>query len=423
MSSVPNILVVDDEKSLAGVLQTLLKTKGYNVITSNDGNQAKEIIMSNDIDLMISDIRMSPVNGIELLGFAKKAKPDMVVLMLTAFSSINTAIESLKLGAFDYLTKPFKVDDMLMTIERALEYRKALAAKGDKLQAPEAKYFIHNLIAESRDMQEVCMMIEKIAPTDSAVLVIGGVGVGKSAIARAIHEMSPRKTRQFLSINCATLPEPVLEAELYGFVRGSVSSPTPNKQGLLEMVHGGTLFIEEIGLMPAKIQDMFIKTIMEKSIKRVGGNDNMPVDVRIIAANNSDIKALVDAGDFRHDLYSRLSIIKMEIKPLAERIDDVLPIAVSIVHELSLGGKPLTLDPDACAVLYSYSWPGNVKEMENVLKNASKLAVDGVITKEHLPVHISSVKIKTASHTALQKLEAYKGRFLKAYLSAKVGKG
>jgi DNA-binding NtrC family response regulator len=414
------ILLVDDEPSILSVLSALLKAEGYEVVPALGGEKAKAILASEDFDLMLSDIRMSPINGMELLKLAHDDKPTMSVIMLTAYGSVETAIEALKLGAFDYVTKPFKVDELLITVQRALEYNKALNENADLKAQLGTRYHLENIVAESPAMQNVCDMIKRVAPTDTTILIYGESGTGKELVAKAIHSQSRRKDKKFLAVNCAALPEPLLESEMFGHMKGAFTGATANKEGLFEAATGGTIFLDEIGAMPMSIQGKLLRVLQEKEVRRVGSNDNIPIDARVLAATNTRLETLMQEGKFREDLYYRLSVIPIEIKPLRERVEDILPLVYHVLRqETPEAQTPPTIDPEVCGILESYAWPGNVRELENAIKHAITFVKDNKITKDVLPPKIASTPIKATARSAASDLDASKCKSLKAFIRAK----
>mgnify|MGYP001172254763 CR=1 FL=1 len=415
------ILLVEDDKTTISILDTLLKAEGYDVITSENGEQAKALIAENEFDLMISDIRMAPVDGMQLLQTIHEEEPDVAVIMLTAYGSVETAIEALKLGAFDYVTKPFKVDELLITVQRALEYRRARSENIDLRAQLETGCRFSNIVAESPAMKQVCDMIERVAPTDTSVLIYGESGTGKELVARAIHETSRRKNEEFLAVNCAALPESLLESEMFGHMKGSFSGATNNKQGLFEAAAGGTLFLDEISGTPLAIQAKLLRALQEKEVRRVGGNSNIPVDVRVLAATNLKLEEMIKREEFREDLYYRLSVIPIDIAPLRERQEDILPLVYHILKkELGEDAELPTLDPQVCSVFSQFEWPGNVRELENVIKHAITFAKDSVIGVDTLPPSILEATRQGGSG-ALSDLMAFSGqaKSLKKFLRDK----
>jgi len=415
------ILLVDDEPSILSVLNTLLKAEKYQVTTALGGEKAKECLGQEEFDLMLSDIRMSPVNGMELLKLAHDQYPTMSVIMLTAYGSVETAIEALKLGAFDYITKPFKVDELLITVQRAIEYNKAVSENADLKAQLGTRYHLENIVAESPAMQHVCEMIKRVGPTDTTILIQGESGTGKELVAKAIHACSRRSDKSFLAVNCAALPEPLLESEMFGHVKGAFTGALSNKDGLLEAANGGTIFLDEIGSMPASIQGKLLRVLQEKEIRKVGSNENIPINVRVLAATNTKLENLMKEGKFREDLYYRLSVIPIEVKPIRERAEDILPLVYHFLRsETPKDQTPPTIDAEAAGILESYAWPGNVRELENAIKHAVTFAKDGKITKAVLPPRIAATPIKkSATGPQGDTADATKGKSLKAFLRSK----
>ena len=417
------ILLVDDEASILSVLSTLLKAEGHEVIPVLGGEKAQDVIRDQDFDLMISDIRMSPVDGMQLLKLIRREKPAVAVIMITAYGSVETAVEAMKEGAFDYVTKPFKVDELLITVQRALEYRNAIAENVNLKAQLESRYRFENIIAESPAMRKVCEMIERVAPTDTTVLILGDSGTGKELVAKAIHAHSLRKTKCFLPINCAAMPEPLLESEMFGHVKGAFTGASANKEGLFEAAGGGTIFLDEIGAMPMSIQSKLLRVLQEREIRKVGGTETIPVDVRVLAATNDRLEDLIEEGRFREDLYYRLSVIPIEIRPLSERPEDILPLVYHTMRQELGPGKELPgIDPEVQIILERYSWPGNVRELENAIRHAMTFTKPGEkIMKDVLPAKIVN-SVDTSEIQVAQpglKAESYRGKSLKGFLRAK----
>ncbi|MFC1461754.1 sigma-54-dependent transcriptional regulator [Verrucomicrobiota bacterium] len=414
------ILLVDDEPSILSVLSVLLKAEGYEVVSADSGEKAKELINSGSFDLMISDIEMRPINGMVLLKLAREQQPSMSVLMITGYGSVETAVEALKLGAFDYVTKPFKVDELLITVQRALAYNKALTENIDLKAQLIGQYRFEHIIAESPAMRKVCEMVERVAPTDTTVLIYGESGTGKELVAKAIHAYSARKSHKFLPLNCAALPEALLESELFGHMKGSFTGASSDKEGLFETASGGTLFLDEIGSLPIGIQAKLLRVLQDKEIRRVGGNESIPVDVRMLAATNSRLEALIEKGTFREDLYYRLSVIPIEVQALRERPEDILPLVYHFLRRESGDGEDLpSMEPDVRQMLEGYSWPGNVRELENALKHALTFAKDNVITKECLPAKMLDAISKTGAPLVSPRHDDMRGKSLRAFLRVK----
>ncbi len=416
------ILLVDDEPSILSVLSTLLKAEGYTVSPINNPVKAAELLASDSFDLMITDIRMSPINGMDLLKMAQEQKPTMSVLIMTGFGSVDTAVEALKIGAFDYVTKPFKVDELLITVQRALEYHRTMEENVDLKSQLGAKYKFENIVAESEPMRRVCEMIERVAPTDTTVLITGESGTGKELVAKAIHAYSRRKDKKFLAVNCAALPETLLESEMFGYVKGAFTGASANKEGLFEAANGGTLLLDEIGAMPLSLQAKFLRVLQEKEVRRVGGTENVMVDVRVLAATNVPLEDLISKTQFREDLYYRLSVINIAIKPIRERIEDILPLVHHVLQRECGDSKPIPIiTAEARQILEQYTWPGNVRELENAIKHALTFCLDGKITRDLLPSRIVSAYPQGgASNTSTTpNLTQFRGKSLKAFLRDK----
>ena len=389
------VLLVDDEPRILLLLQSLLKTNKYEVETAEvetarDGNAALDLVRAGGIDIMITDLRMTPMDGMTLFQEVHKLHPSMPVILLTAYASVETAIEAMKQGMFDYLTKPFKVDDILACLARAEEKVKkheSVALSMD-IDSP-LKYRFENLIGSSPLMTQVCDMIQKVAPTAATVLINGESGTGKEVIARTIHKNSPRAGKPWVAVNCAALPENLLESEMFGHMKGSFTGAYSDKQGLFEVANGGTLFLDEISSMPLLLQGKLLRVLQEREIRRVGGTKDIPVDVRVIAASNTNLEQAVVKGTFRSDLYYRFAVITIDIPPLRERKDDIIPLARHFIRLETPQGSPIpAIAPDTAQALMAYSWPGNVRELENAIKHALTFLSEGDITPDLLPPKI-----------------------------------
>jgi len=414
--------LVDDEPNILSVLTTLLKAEGHDVITSRGGDIAQEMIRKEVYDLMITDIRMSPVDGMQLLKQSRRERAGAVVIMLTAYGSVETAVEAMKEGAFDYVTKPFKVDELLITVKRALEYINIVAENVSLKQQLESRYQFENIVADSPAMRSVCEMIERVAPTDTTVLILGESGTGKELVAKAIHSYSLRKTKTFVPINCAAMPEPLLESELFGHVKGAFTGATSNKEGLFEAANGGTIFLDEVGSMPLSLQGKLLRVLQEREIRPVGGIQTTSVDVRVLAATNDDLEEKIKNNEFREDLFYRLSVIPITISPLRERREDILPLAYHIIRStVGENGTPPEMDAESQLVLERYAWPGNVRELENAIRHAMTFGRDGRITRAELPARIveSIGEEDLAGDVAGTVNDEYRGKSLKAFLRQK----
>ena len=415
------ILVVDDEARILLLLQSLLKANGYEAATAKDGVQALELLKKDTFDIVITDLRMAPMDGMTLFREIKTLFPSMPVILLTAYASVETAIEAMKSGAFDYLTKPFKVDEMLATVKRAEEHLKSNAAAAVADPNAPLRYQFENLIATNNAMLQVCEMIQRVAPTAATVLINGESGTGKEVIARTIHNTSPRKDKPWVAVNCAALPEHLLESEMFGHVKGSFTGAATDKEGLFETANGGTLFLDEISSLPLLLQGKLLRVLQEKEIRRVGGTKNITIDVRVIAASNTNLEQMVVQGVFRADLYYRFAVITLDIPPLRDRPEDILLLARHFIKTETVGFKTTpTLSHEAADVLMAYKWPGNVRELENAIKHAVTFLQDDVITTELLPPRIiSRAQENKSQQTSQQSSAAGNNTSLKGFLKLK----
>ncbi len=415
------ILIVDDEARILLLLRSLLKANGYEASTAKDGVEALELLKQSAFDLVITDLRMSPMDGMTLFREIKVLFPTMPVILLTAYASVETAIEAMKSGAFDYLTKPFKVDEMLATVRRAEEHLKSNTAVVVTDPNAPLRYQFENLIASNSAMLQVCEMIQRVAPTAATVLINGESGTGKEVIARTIHNTSPRKDKPWVAVNCAALPENLLESEMFGHVKGAFTGAVTEKEGLFETANGGTLFLDEISSLPLLLQGKLLRVLQEKEIRRVGGTKNIPIDVRVVAASNSNLEQMVVQGVFRADLYYRFAVITLDIPPLRDRPEDILPLARHFIRAETTGFKVQpTLSHEAADVLVAYKWPGNVRELENAVKHAVTFLQDDVITAELLPPRIiSRAHESKAQQAALANSGAGQNTSLKGFLKLK----
>ncbi len=384
------ILIVDDEAGTLLLLQSLLKSNGYAVKTAGDGVSALEIVKAGGIDITVTDLRMEPMDGMALFHEIRKVTKVMPVIILTGYASIETAIDAMKSGVFDYLTKPFKVDDMLSCLKRAEEQIAKNAASAKMLNS-DAKipYVADSFIASSPSMKKVCETIQKVGPTPATVLINGESGTGKEVIARTIHKASTRANGPWVAVNCAALPENLLESEMFGHVKGAFTGAHADKEGLFEAANGGTLFLDEISSMPLVLQGKLLRVLQEHEIRRVGGTKAIPVDVRVIAASNADLEKAVASGTFRGDLYYRFAVITIDIPPLRERPEDILPLALHFIRTEADDDESVpNITPEAARVLTSYDWPGNVRELENAIRHALTFLQEGDITVDLLPPKI-----------------------------------
>ena len=387
MANSYRILVVDDEASMRDFLSIMLHREGYHVDAAIDGAQAVKHLRDHNYDLVISDIQMPQLNGLQLLKHVKERNPETVVIMITAFSSTEEAVEAMKQGAYDYITKPFKNEEIRLVINNALE-RKLLRQENVELKkALEQRYSFSGLIGKSKPMQEVFNLIEKVAASKVNVLITGESGTGKELVARAVHYQSERKGQPFMPINCGAIPENLLESELFGHEKGSFTGANVQKKGLFEIAHGGTIFLDEIAELPQMMQVKLLRVLQEQEIRRVGGTENIKIDVRLIAATNKDLDQEVSANRFREDLFYRLNVIPLHLPALRDRREDIPMLIEHFAQQIS-GKDELKIEETALRLMLDYSWPGNVRELENAIERCLVLGIDDELTEECLPAQI-----------------------------------
>lgn len=420
MSDKAKVLVVDDEVSIVEVLKALLTREGYNVTTASDGEEALNELRKDKFDLMISDIRMQPMDGITLLRKAREMQEHLAVIMITAYATVEIAVEAMKNGAFDYVCKPFKIDELLLTVQRALSYEYVLQENETLKENLRTRYHFENIVGDSPPMQKVYAMIEKVARTDSTILIRGESGTGKELVARALHNYSRRNEKPFVAINCAALPETLLESELFGYVKGAFTGANKFKKGLFESAQGGTLFLDEIGSIPVDMQQKLLRVLEEREIRPVGATDTVPVDVRIVAATNENLEEKIQTGNFREDLYYRLSVIPIELPPLRERKEDVkllLKHFLKVINEQEK--RDTSVASEVVIALENYSWPGNVRELENVISRAATLCDDNKIELQDLPEKIQATSAPGHKGTERVPPKSQRGVSLKSFLRSK----
>jgi len=379
------VLVVDDDSAMRDMVASLLEDEGIHATVVNGVDEALQRLAESDFDVVLSDIRMPGRTGIDLLGGIRELRPQTPVVLMTAFGSIDSAVEAMQAGAFDYVTKPFKRDTLLVTIQRAFE-RRALEQENRELRrAVDRTASFGDLIGTSATMREIFALIRKVASGTSSVLITGESGTGKEVVARTIHFSGARASKPFVPINCTAIPEGLLESELFGHVRGAFTGAHVTKRGLFEEANGGTLFLDEIGDLGLVLQGKLLRVLQDREIRPVGGNHSVKVDVRIIAATHRDLRAEIEAGRFRRDLFYRLNVIPIEIPPLRERTDDIPPLAEGFVRKHA-GGVPRRLTPAAIECLRHCRWEGNARELENVIERALALSDSKEIGPDELPI-------------------------------------
>ena len=401
----PRILVVDDEPSMRDMLRIVLRRDGYDVSVAANGAEAIDFIGRERLDLLLSDIRMPDISGVDVLRAAKEANRDIIAFMMTAFASTDTAVEAMRLGAVDYFTKPFSMDELRLKVRQHLE---ALRLKRENVLLKRALNTSHqfsNIIGRSDVMLELFKMIETIARTTSTVLITGESGTGKDLVARAVHVNSLRREHPFVALNCGGMPETLLESELFGHVRGAFTGADTNKKGLIEVAEHGTIFLDEIGEMNQAMQVKLLRVLQDRRFRRLGGTDEVQADIRVIAATNQDLQKMVGEGRFREDLYYRINVIHVHLPPLRDRREDVPLLADHFLAKYTKGvGKPVqSVSHEAQELLAAYAWPGNVRELENVIERAVALEQSATVLPESLPPHVragATMLPRTASASA-----------------------
>jgi two-component system response regulator PilR (NtrC family) len=384
------VLVVDDEQSMRELLGIMLKQVGYAVTLADGGEAAVQALKTDAFDLVITDLRMRKVDGLAVLRAAKEHSPRTVVLVVTAFASTETAVEAMKLGAYDYVTKPFKLDELRLTIANALE-RKRLQDENRELKRQlRREHGFEGFIGKSPCVLEVFETIRKTADSGSTVMITGESGTGKELVARAVHLESARRTRPFVSVNCGAIPETLMESELFGHVKGAFTGAVASTEGLFAAADGGTLFLDEITEIPHTVQVKLLRATQEREIRRVGDTRDVKVDVRLIAASNRDLTKAVADGVLREDLYYRLNVIPIHMPPLRERLEDIPLLVAHFVARITKdAGKSLQgISPESLAILERYHWPGNIRELENVVERAIVLGTGELLSPESLPPHL-----------------------------------
>jgi len=399
------ILIIDDEKSILDLLSVVFKKEGYRVRATLSAKKALELLNKEEFGLILTDIKLPEMSGFEILKRVRESKPDIAVVMITAYGNVKQAVEALKAGAFDYVVKPFDVDELKIIVAKALE-KKRLQEENILLRKElKEKHSFETVIGKSKKIKQIYSMIEKIAGTDSTILVTGESGTGKELAARAIHSMSPRQENQFVSINCGALPENLLESELFGHVEGAFTGAVADKLGMFEVAQRGTLFLDEVGEMAPWTQVKLLRTLQDKKIRRVGGTEEAAIDVRIIAATNQDLKKKISEGKFREDLFYRLNVISFEMPPLRERKEDV-PLFVNHFlkkYSMEIGKSMKRIAPDVMKLFESYPWPGNIRELENVIERTVAIEDRETITLDSLPDELLTARKREETDLLFQK--------------------
>ncbi|WP_447968524.1 sigma-54-dependent transcriptional regulator [Nitrospira sp. M1] len=393
------VLIVDDEMETCALLREIMEKEGYDVLTTHDGHLALARINEQPPDIVLSDIQMPGISGIELVTAIHERQPEIPVILLTAYGSLHTAVEGIKAGAFDYLSKPFVLDEIRTAVRRALDHKQLLGDRSvDRAQIPPSNP-LNNIQGKSPALVAIYKLIARVAPTDSTVLIQGESGTGKELIARALYANSVRKNGPFVAVDCGTLAENLLESELFGHERGAFTGAISSKKGLLESAQHGTCFLDEIGDISPTLQSKLLRVIQEHEIRRVGGVESIRVDVRILAATNKNLKKLVEAGKFREDLYYRLNVVAMTLPPLRDRLQDIPELVDFFLAKHGRSGAIAVtgVSSQAMALLMQYEWPGNVRELEHTIERAAVLAGQATIFPQDLPEAVTAVHVPTST--------------------------
>jgi two-component system response regulator HydG len=398
------ILVIDDDAEMCGLLSDVLKGEGFSVLAIGESLEAFRILRKEEFDVIITDLKMKGLKGLDLLEEAKKVAPLTPVIIITAFGTIQSAIQAMKLGAYDYITKPFQIDELVLTVKKALENRLLKKEVVRLKKEVESRYHFHHLIGKSSSMQKIYDLIERICDSSNNILITGESGTGKELVAKAIHYSGIRKDRPFIGVNCAAIPETLLESELFGYKRGAFTDAKTDKKGLIFEATKGTILLDEITEMSPLLQAKLLRVIEEKEVRPLGDTNAYRIDVRIISATNRDIKERIQQGRFREDLYYRLKVIDMELPPLRERREDIPLLVQHFMNKLGEGPKKiLSVSEDSLKILTAYSWPGNVRELENVIQRAMTLCRGEIIQPEDLPLHMVQEADENLAEKGLRK--------------------
>ncbi len=384
------ILIIDDDPAMVQVISDICQERGHQTVAYSSGQKAIESLATHAPQLVITDVRMDKIGGMEVLRECREVLPGTPVIMITAYKMLETGIEAMKMGAYDYITKPFKVDELQLAIQRALDHQHDRREIRNLRQIVKEKYRFENIIGTSQRMQEIYNLIAKVADTDSTILIQGESGTGKELVARALHFNSNRQHQPFVAINCSALPENLLESELFGHKKGAFTGAVQDKIGLFEEAEMGTIFLDEVNSMAVSLQTKLLRVLQERQIRRVGDTKTVPINVRVLAATNETLHDKIKSGSFREDLYYRLAVIPIEMPALRERLDDIPLLVQHFLNKNAAhtGTEPKKIDQKALDVLQGYRWPGNVRELENAIERACALCDDGIIRVNDLPPQV-----------------------------------
>jgi DNA-binding NtrC family response regulator len=406
----PSILVIEDKDGMRDMLAQTLEAEGYQVEVAADGLDGAGKAKEKRYDLVLTDLKLPKLSGLEVLSEIKNNDPEAVVIVMTAYGTVENAVEAMKIGAFDFLTKPFDTDHLTVLVKRALENRRLMAENILLREELAQNLGFDQVIGRSPGIQEVIKLVQKVAPSDTTVLFLGESGTGKELFARAIHNLSARKNDPFVAINCAAIPHELLENELFGSEKGAYTGSVSRKMGKFEIAEGGTIFLDEVGDLDIALQAKLLRVLQERKFERLGGTRIIEVDVRVVAASNTDLKAAIERKLFREDLYYRLSVFPITIPAVRERPDDVLPLAEYFVLKYckEMKKKPKSLTNESKSILEKYTWPGNVRELENTIERAIILCEGKKIKPEHLAIRLPSMEdIRLRSGAGLKEVGQY----------------
>jgi len=384
------ILIVDDEVVVCESCRRILEKVGYTVETTTNSREALERIKQKLFDVVIVDLKMPQIDGMEFLRRVKQDYPEIMVIMITGYSTVDTAVKAMKMGAFDYIPKPFTPGELEVIVKNAMDKKRLVFENRYLRNQLRERYRFGNIIGKSKKMQEIYQIMEKVAPTDSTVLIYGESGTGKELVAKAIHYNSPRKDKPFISVDCGALSESLLESELFGHIKGSFTDATVTKPGLFEVANGGTFFLDEVGNISLSTQAKLLRVLQEREFKPVGGTKWKKIDIRLIAATNRNLKKMIEEGTFREDLFYRLNIVPIFLPPLRERREDIPLLASHFLQKYNQerNRNVKSISSEAMQLLMDYSWPGNVRELENVIERVVVMNEGDTIKPEHLPLNI-----------------------------------
>ena len=419
------IVIIDDEPAMVEVISTLCRENGHQAFPFSSAERALDALPEIQPHVVIADIKMDRVSGFDVLQRCRETLPQTAVILITAYASVEKAVEAMKLGAYDYVTKPFKIDELKLAVQRALDFQAAVRENTFLKKELKQKYRFENIVGTSRPMQTVYSIVNKVADTDSTILLMGESGTGKELVARALHFNSRRQHHPFVAVNCSALPENLLESELFGHKKGSFTGAFQDKIGLFEEAEAGTIFLDEVNSMALSLQTKLLRVLQERTLRRVGDTKSVPVNVRVVAASNEVLGEKIKTGKFREDLYYRLAVIPLELPPLRDRPEDIPLLVSHFLHKNAsqCAGEPCRIEPEAIDLLCAYSWPGNVRELENAVERACALCDDHHIHPSDLPPQVQGRVAPTSFRDNVitmpppgQKLEDYVATQERAYI-------